>query len=290
VLVPSLDTVRRTVAAESAYRCSRLAVLEAIPGNPAGVAFQEPVDGLVATMARHLPVPGFNAVTGLRAGYEGHIEPLVEWYRDAGADARFELVPGEDDAALGRELARLGYFHAGFHTSLVAAPDPSPGPSPGALLGPSLGSTAGPAPDPTSVAPIEQVTTPAVMEEFLDVYIAGWGIGESEGFKANVRPWLTQPDWRLYLARTDGRPVAVAILYLHEGVGYFADATTHPEFRGRGLQRALLERRTGDALAAGADLVCSGADYLSTSHRNMERAGLRVQFTRALWQALEPPS
>jgi ribosomal protein S18 acetylase RimI-like enzyme len=268
VLVPSLDNVRRTIAAETAYRRSRLAVLEAIPGNPVGVASREPDDGLVATMARYLPV--FNSVTGLRAGHEPHIEPLVQWYRDAGVDAQFELVPGEHDAALGRELARFGYFHSGFHTSLVAAPGSSW--------------------DRTTSTPIEQITTPAVLEEFLDVYVAGWGVGDSEGFKANVRPWLTQPGWHLYLARLDGRPAAMAILYLHERVGYFADATTHPDCRGRGLQRALLERRAADAYAAGADLVCSGADYLSTSHRNMERAGLRVQFTRALWRALEPPA
>jgi hypothetical protein len=33
--------------------------------------------------------------------------------------------------------------------------------------------------------------------------------------------------------------------------------------------------------------VCSGAYYLSDSHRNMERAGMRVQFTRAVWTPLQ---
>ena len=77
----------------------------------------------MALMARHLPVPGFNSVVGLRAGHETQIEPLIDWYRAAAVKARFETVPGYYDPALGRELARLGYYQSGFHTSLVCDPD-----------------------------------------------------------------------------------------------------------------------------------------------------------------------
>jgi ribosomal protein S18 acetylase RimI-like enzyme len=78
-------------------------------------------------------------------------------------------------------------------------------------------------------------------------------------------------------------PVATAILFVHAGVGYFADSATDPAFRGRGLHAALLRRRLRDASAAGVDFVCSGADFLSTSHRNMERIGMRLLFLRAIW-------
>jgi len=49
----------------------------------------------------------------------------------------------------------------------------------------------------------------------------------------------------------------------------------------------LLARRWRDARDAGAELVCGQAAYLSTSHRNMERAGLRLLHTQAIWMA--PP-
>jgi hypothetical protein len=52
------------------------------------------------------------------------------------------------------------------------------------------------------------------------------------------------------------------------------------------MQQALLRRRITDAAAAGADVVCSGSDYLSASYRNMERVGMRTLFVRALWTAL----
>jgi GNAT superfamily N-acetyltransferase len=105
-------------------------------------------------------------------------------------------------------------------------------------------------------------------------------------FKQNVRGWLSQPGWSLYLARADGRAAAAATLFMHDKVGYCADAATDPAFRGRGLHTALLARRIRDASAAGADFICGGAVFLSNSHRNMERIGMRVQFVRSIWTPL----
>jgi predicted GNAT superfamily acetyltransferase len=133
---------------------------------------------------------------------------------------------------------------------------------------------------------VERIADAASLEEFLDTHAAGWKVPDVSGFKANVRGWLAQPGWSLYLARIDGKAAATGILYSHDKVGYCADAATVPGFRGRGLQTALLGRRIADAAAAGVDFVCSGAFYLSASHHNMERVGLRVQFIRALWTPL----
>jgi len=70
-------------------------------------------------------------------------------------------------------------------------------------------------------------------------------------------------------------------------IGYLADAATDPAFRRRGLHAALLRRRMRDAAAADVEFVFSGAIPFSTSRRNMERAGMRVQFMRAHWTPLE---
>ena len=262
-LVPSLDLVRRTVRTEAAYTLSRLQVLERLPGNPVGVAYRRLEDGAVALMARHLPVPSFNSVVGLSEAHAPQLEALVAWYRDAGIGPRFELVPGLCEAEVAAELARLGLFQSSFHASLI-----------GEAAVPTLGG---------DLPAIERVADAAVLEEFLDAHAAGWQIPDPHGFKANVRGWLGQPGWSLYLARVDGRPATTGILYVHDRVAYCADAATDPAFRGRGLQTAMLRRRIADAAAAGVDFVCSGAAYLSTSHRNMERVGMRVQFVRAVW-------
>jgi GNAT superfamily N-acetyltransferase len=266
-LTPSIDLNRRVVEAATAYTLSRIQVLERIPGNPIGIAHRK-IGDATALSALHLQSSSFNRVVGLRAGQTQHIQVLVEWYRERGTAARFEIAAGDYDPAMGRELARLGFFQSGFHAALIGEP--------ASLIIAQSGIA------------VELVTQAADMEDFLTAYVSGWGIPDAarDQFKANVRPWFGQPDWSLYVARIDGRPAAAAILFLQAGVGYFADAATDPSFRNRGLHAALLARRLQDARAAGVDFVCSGADFLSTSHRNMERAGMRLQFLNAIWTPL----
>jgi hypothetical protein len=52
------------------------------------------------------------------------------------------------------------------------------------------------------------------------------------------------------------------------------------------VHTALLMRRFDAAKAAGVDFVCGGAEFLSASHRNMERVGMRILFMRSIWSPL----
>jgi ribosomal protein S18 acetylase RimI-like enzyme len=270
-LIPSLELVRRTLAVDISYTVSRMQVLERIPGNPIGIGYRW-IDETAVALMSHLPP--FCRVVGIRPGYEHHIAPVVDWYREHGIRPSFEMIPGHYDAKLGRELARLEFFQSGFHVSLIGEPGLANPPRPASLAAPAGGTIE-----------IERVTSMETMELYLNAYVAGWDIPEKDHaqFKANVRPWLNQAGWSLYLARLDGQPAAAATLYVKDRVGYLADATTNPAFRRRGLQSALLRQRMRDAGAAGADIVFSGAAPFSASHRNMERVGMRVQFVRSLW-------
>jgi GNAT superfamily N-acetyltransferase len=268
----SPDVIHRAVAVDVAYTISRLQVLERLPGNPIGVVWRHIDERITALMARHIPSPSFNRVVGLRAGDEAHVAPLAAWYREHDVAARFEVLPGDHDPALGRELARQGFYHSGFH----------------AALGYRMGDPIAPPPP----AELECVTSAVAMEDFVTAYIAGWGFPEEEHahFRANVRPWLHQAAWSLYLARFEGRPAAAATLFVRGDTAYCADATTDPAFRRRGLHAALLHRRMRDAQNAGADLLISGAAFLSGSYRNMERIGMRLMFMRAIWSPLSASS
>jgi hypothetical protein len=267
-LIPSIDLIRRMDAAATAYTLARLKILERIPGNPIGVAHQT-IDNVTALAARHLPSASFNCVRGLRAGQAHLVQTLAEWQRAHGAGGGFEIAAGDDDPELGRELARAGFYQAGFHAALIGEPDHN-------------------APATPDVR-VDAVASARDMEDFLSAYVAGWGVPEEkrESFKSNVRAWVGETDWSLYVARVDARPAAAAVLYRHGGAGYFADCATDPAFRTRGLHAALLRRRWRDASGAGVDFVCSGASFLSTSHRNMERIGMRLLLLRAIWAPLE---
>ena len=87
-----------------------------------------------------------------------------------------------------------------------------------------------------------------------------------------------------FLAEIDGQPRAAGAMCLHEGVALFAGAATLAEFRGRGLQSALLRERMRYAFEHGCDLAMMGAMPGSNSQRNAERNGFQIAYTRTKWQ------
>ncbi|CAM3190547.1 N-acetyltransferase domain-containing protein [Deinococcus saxicola] len=93
------------------------------------------------------------------------------------------------------------------------------------------------------------------------------------------------PGTRLFVADVDGRPAATAAQSITEGVAAFHGTATLPEFRGRGMQSALLAHRLNLAAQAGADLASVFVTPGGGSERNVERAGFwlvgaRLTFTR----------
>ena len=91
-----------------------------------------------------------------------------------------------------------------------------------------------------------------------------------------------------FLAEVDGQPIATGGLVLHEGVALLAGASTAPEARKQGAQRALLQARLRYAAEHGCDLAMMGAQPGSASQRNAERQGFRIAYTRIKWHL--PPA
>ncbi|HEX6307743.1 MAG TPA: GNAT family N-acetyltransferase [Longimicrobiales bacterium] len=87
-----------------------------------------------------------------------------------------------------------------------------------------------------------------------------------------------------FLAYHQGRPIAAAGLVLNRDVALLAGASTIPESRRLGAQRALLDARLHFAAAQGARLAMVVAQPGSGSQRNAERHGFRVVYTRTKWR------
>jgi GNAT superfamily N-acetyltransferase len=87
-----------------------------------------------------------------------------------------------------------------------------------------------------------------------------------------------------YLARVDGAPAGGAAVSFRKGIASLSGASTLPEFRNRGVQTVLLQARLARAKAAGCGLAMSIAHPGSVSHRNIERHGFRVMYTRVKFQ------
>jgi len=86
-----------------------------------------------------------------------------------------------------------------------------------------------------------------------------------------------------FFAERDGRPIATAALFMHEGTALLAGASTVPAGRRQGAQNALLDARLQMAASNGCDLAMMVAAPGSASQRNAERQGFKIAYTRTKW-------
>jgi GNAT superfamily N-acetyltransferase len=108
---------------------------------------------------------------------------------------------------------------------------------------------------------------------------------EYEDFMRAIGLLLTAREGSLcFLAEIEGEPAAAGSLSIHEGVALFAGASTVPQKRRRGLQGALLEARMRCAHEHGCNLAMMVAEPGSASHRNAQRQGFQVAYTRIKWR------
>jgi GNAT superfamily N-acetyltransferase len=91
-----------------------------------------------------------------------------------------------------------------------------------------------------------------------------------------------------YLAFVDGAIAGGAAVSAQHGVCGLFGASTLPAFRRRGVQSALLATRLAWAREKGCDLAVSITQPGSISHRNIERNGFRVAYTRT--KLILPPA
>ena len=91
-----------------------------------------------------------------------------------------------------------------------------------------------------------------------------------------------------YLASFDGRIAGGATLAVRGRIGGLFGASTLPDFRGRGVQTALLHARLRRAQEVGCELVMSLAQPGSHSQRNITRMGLQTMYTRVKFERGAP--
>lgn len=230
-----------------------------------GAQWLEVAGGVAAYLSADSPV---NRAIGLGMSAEvreEEIELLERFYLSRGASPVVGVCP-HAHAGLLAGLSARGWLADGFENVLVrelGAYDPVEIPSPAALE-------------------IREVLT----EEDRDL----WILVAATGFSWPLPPLDAQlelgavvvrrPGTRLYLAFWDGRAAGTGEMFVDGTVAWLSADTTLPQFRGRGVQRALQAHRLASAAAIGCDLAVSEAVPGSGSQRNMERAGFRVAYTR----------
>ena len=89
-------------------------------------------------------------------------------------------------------------------------------------------------------------------------------------------------EFRRVLFRSDGEAVGEAAMRIDGDLAQLAGAGTLPAARGRGVQKALLQRRLADAAAAGCTLSVVTTAPGTRSQDNAMRRSFELLYTRAI--------
>jgi len=260
----SAEVADRVENADIDYMKARIAALAGLPGNPHDAHVRRAGDA-TALLVGADPNPFYNNVMGMTATSVEHLAELGEWYAEHDIVLRVDVTPQASDEALYAALGAAGLGHVGFFGALYGAPD---------VIGRDMAG----APDGMTIEPAE-------IEEFASVYVQGlqYAAARAETMAASVLVLASVPGVHLFRARSGGTTIGVGLLHVCARTAYLAAASTLAEARGRGAQLAMITRRAALAAELGCDLVVGHAAFGSSSQRHLERAGLQMAYTKALW-------
>lgn len=253
------------------YSLSRLGGMQEAEGNPLHIEVRR-YGSATAFMIEAWPDFWYgNKVLGLEPSSESHLDEIVDLFGKHKLDFRFEIMPGNMNSSLAARLHKLGFCQMSFNTAIYGQP--------------SLAAKA----SPNEQIKVREVR-PDEMDIFIDLYQDGFGLSRlTDKERQAVLSWLERAQSNLYLciAHMDNMPAGVGILFIKDGIGLLADATTLPDLRGKGCHAAMIRHRIVQAGKRNCDLLTSFVEFGSTSHLNLERAGLRVAYTKAMWWKAE---
>ena len=253
------------------YTLSRLEEMQQAEGNPLRIEINR-YGNAIAFLIEGWPDFWYgNKVLGLEPSSEADLDEVIDLFARHNLSFRFEIMPGNLNSALASQLHKLGFCQMSFNTAVYGQP--------------SL-ATGGTSHKHVKVREVQMND----MDHFLDLYQDGFGLPRLQGKEREaVLLWLQRAKSNLYLciAHVEDVPAGVGILYVKDGIGLLADATTLPEFRGKGCHTAMIHHRIAQAEKSNCDLLTSFVEFGSTSHLNLERAGLRVAYTKSMWWKVE---
>lgn len=244
---------------------SRINTIHLIPGNPMGAELM--VRGNIHAFAvKHIPGPAFNTVRGFNENDLNYLDEIFSFYEQLSIDFRIEVTPPNSSYHLLRKLSDKGYYQSGFHSSFLSS---TPKISNDSML------------QDIEVRPLKKDE----FDLFAAIYVNAFGLPSfiQDGIKQNNQILYDIPGWEFYLALRHNVPVGIGVLYVEEELATLAAAATLPAFRRMGVQRALIQKRVEKAVEKGAKYITSEATFGSASHRNMEREGLKMTYTKAIW-------
>jgi GNAT superfamily N-acetyltransferase len=182
------------------------------------------------------------------------IDEAIAMYRDLGLKFRWNAGPGSGPADLGKRLERRGL-----------TPSNGRGMARSTDVDGSLGAA--------NTVDVRHVSA-TTLDDFTRVMAAGWS-ADPAALGAVHKHILDEGRHRFFVAYCDAAPAAAASYVPFERSAFLMGGVVLPEYRGRGLYRALVQARMADARARGIGLVTSHARE-QTSAPILEKMGFET--------------
>lgn len=101
------------------------------------------------------------------------------------------------------------------------------------------------------------------------------------GIAQNNEVLYDDEHWTFYLASLENQPAGIGVLFMKDSVAMLAAAL--PQSRNQGIHHALIHKRIDQAQSLHSKLIVGQARFGSVSQNNMEREGLKIAYTKAIW-------
>ncbi|MFA9558592.1 GNAT family N-acetyltransferase [Evansella sp. AB-rgal1] len=264
-MVITSDFAKQIEQSEITMVTSRLQGIQRIPNNPMNVEIKK-FGGATAFTVKNIPGPSYNTVKGLDSIDMNKIKDIIHFYHEKEIPCRFELTPAHSSPKLLAKLTELGYYQTDFHTTL-----------------------AGPASNIQLKLPDKNITIRPLKENefqlFAEIYVKSFQMPEflTDGVAQNNKVLYSNPNWKFYIACVNEIPAAIGVLYITDDFATLAASATLPEFRNNGCHTALIHKRIIDATASHSKYIVGQARFGSVSQLNMERIGMKIAYTKAIW-------
>ncbi|HFK1744784.1 TPA: GNAT family N-acetyltransferase [Bacillus cereus] len=261
--VITLDIATEIENAEIDMLSSRLEGLQAMSENPMQVQIKN-FGSATAFSSKIIAGPAFNTVKGITNA--DAIDAIISYYESLQIPCRFEITPAQGTTELFQYLSQKGFYQSSFHT-LYSIPRES-----------------------SSLLP-SNITIRKLKENefdiFADIYVCGFNMPSftKDSVRQNNEILYNEPGWHFFIAEVQNIPAGIGVLYINKGVASLAASATLPEFQRKGCHTALIQKRIKTAIESNCTLIVGQARFGSGSQNNMERAHMKIAYTKSIWTA-----
>lgn len=125
------------------------------------------------------------------------------------------------------------------------------------------------------------------VEEFLNLISLSTGKEIKKQLVQKRAKYYFQPNFQNYIAYIGEKAVGMGSLFIKGDDGYIANDFTFPSYRGKGVQKALLQFRIQVSKERGLNKLYTDVEFGSISHENMLKLGFKLIFINSFWMKAE---